>query len=206
MFVYGLTGGIGSGKSTIAEMFGSSGIPSFDADQIGRQLTDEGTRLTKEVLEQFPDCADSPDRIDRQKLAEHVFTDQHARLKLEAIMHPAIWKEFKKRKANLPAPQPPACLIEGAVILESQSAVWQQAMLAGLIVVTAPESIRIKRICNRDGIDENQAKKRMKSQLPQHEKILKATHLIDNANDLAATRRQVESVRSLLIQECGGQA
>ncbi|MBW1871765.1 MAG: dephospho-CoA kinase, partial [Deltaproteobacteria bacterium] len=81
-----------------------------------------------------------------------------------------------------------------------------QASLAGLIVVTAPQSIRIKRICDRDGIDENQAKKRMTNQLPQHEKILKATHLIDNANDLTAAQRQVESVRSLLIQECGGQA
>jgi len=206
MFIYGLTGGIGSGKSTIAEMFHKSGIPSFDADELGKQLLAEGSELTKEVLEHFPDCADCPDKIDRQKLAERVFTDRQARLQLEALMHPAIWEEFNRRLADLPDPKPLACLIEGAVILESRSAVWQQASLAGLIVVTAPQSIRIKRICDRDGIDENQAKKRMTNQLPQHEKILKATHLIDNANDLTAAQRQVESVRSLLIQECGGQA
>jgi dephospho-CoA kinase len=198
MLTYGLTGGIGTGKSTVARMFQELGIPVFDADDLGRRLLSEAG-LANEVLRCFPDCAEAPGRVDRQKLAERVFSDAEARRTLEDLLHPAIRDEFENQKHKLPRPGSPYCLIEGAVFLESRT----DFGLSGLIVVTAPERTRCSRLQKRDGTDESRVRRRISAQFPQYEKIQAATHVIDNAGGIEGTRRRVEEVADLLAAENG---
>jgi dephospho-CoA kinase len=206
MLTYGLTGGIGSGKSTVAAMFGEYGVPSFDADELGRQILAGDAAIGREVLGKYPDCTQSDGSIDRQKLGQIVFSDPAARSWLEDLLHPAIWSEFLTRQQRLPRPRPSACLIEGAVLLESRSRVWREAPFAGLIVVTAPTAVRIDRLRNRDGTNEEQIKARMAAQLPQHEKVLHANCVIDNGGNLDQTREQVRTAQTVLMREIGGHA
>ena len=198
MVTYGLTGGIGTGKSTVAAMFKERGVPVFDADDLGRQLLDTQD-LAARVLERFPGCGDSSGRVDRRKLAEEVFSREDSRLALEDLLHPAILEEFERQRAQIPRPHPAYCLLEGAVLLESRT----DFSLAGMIVVTAPVQTRLERLKKRDGSDEDQLRRRMQAQMPQHEKILAATHLIDNGDGLEETRRQVESLAARLAAENG---
>lgn len=199
MLTYGLTGGIGTGKSTVAAMFREQGVPVFDADDLGRQLL-ATTALAAQVLRRFPDCADSDGRVDRRKLADHVFNDEESRRALEDLLHPAILDEFEKQKSRVAPPQPAYCLLEGAVLLESRT----DFSLAGMIVVTAPLQTRLERLKQRDGNDEEQLRRRMAAQLPQDEKIRAATHLIDNGDGLEKTRDQVEALAARLAGENGG--
>lgn len=201
MLTYGLTGGIGTGKSTVAAMFRQRKVPVLDADDLGRQLL-SGGELAARVLRRFPDCAAAPGRVDRGKLAERVFSDGISRKHLEDMLHPAILNEFEKLKEQVPRPRPACCLIEGAVFLESRT----DFGLAGLIVVTAPLQTRLDRLEKRDGKDAGQLRRRISAQLPQHEKIQAATHVIDNAGGLESTRRRVEEVAALLQAENGGAA
>lgn len=198
MLTYGLTGGIGTGKSTVAAMFRERGVQVFDADDLGRQLL-SAEDLGAQVLKRFPDCGDPQGRVDRQKLADEVFSREESRRTLEDLLHPAIQNEFEKQKSQLARPRPAYCLIEGAVLLESRT----DFSLAGLIVVTAPMQTRLERLRERDGTDEAHLSQRMAAQLPQHEKILAATHLIDNAGGLEETRSQVETLAAMLATENG---
>jgi len=199
MLTYGLTGGIGTGKSTVAAMFREQGIPVFDADDLGRQLLST-TGLTARVLRRFPECAGSDGRIDRRKLADLVFGDEESRRALEDLLHPAILEEFERQKSRVGRPQPAYCLLEGAVLLESRT----DFSLAGLIVVTAPMQTRLERLKKRDENDEEQLRRRMAAQLPQDEKVAAATHLIDNGDGLEQTRAQVELLAARLAEENGG--
>lgn len=201
MLAYGLTGGIGTGKSTVAGMFKQRGIPVFDADELGRRLLSGGD-LAARVLRRFPDCAAAPGQVDRGKLAEVVFSDEESRRELEDVLHPAILDEFEKQKEQISPPRPAYCLIEGAVFLESRT----DFGLAGLIVVTAPMQTRLERLNKRNGTDAGRLRRRISAQLPQHEKIRAATHVIDNAGGLEDTRRRVEEVAALLEAENGGAA
>jgi dephospho-CoA kinase len=199
MLTYGLTGGIGTGKSTVAGMFKQQGIPVFDADDLGRRLLSSAGPAAR-VLKRFPDCANANGRVDRQKLAERVFSDEKSLKDLEDMLHPAILDEFNRQKSKLPRPHPAYCLIEGAVFLESRT----DFGLAGLIIVTAPMQTRLKRLQERDETNVGQLRRRISAQLPQHEMIRAATHVIDNAGDLEDTRRRVKAVATLLAMENGG--
>jgi dephospho-CoA kinase len=198
MLTYGLTGGIGTGKSTVAAMFRERGIPVFDADELGRQLLATKS-LAKQVLERFPGCGNTQGGVDRQKLAEEVFSQKDSRRELEDLLHPAILNEFKKQRAEIARPLPAYCLLEGAVLLESRT----DFALAGMIVVTAPVKTRLERLQLRDGAGEEQLRRRMEAQLPQHQKILASTHLIDNGDGLEETRAQVETLAAGLAAENG---
>jgi len=206
MLTYGLTGGIGSGKSTVADILARLGIPSFDADELGRDLLSTKSRLCRKVADRYPECTTDDGGIDRSKLADKVFSSRAEREWLEDLLHPAIWKAFASKRSEMTRPRPPACLLEGAVILESHSREWQKARLAGLIVVSAPLSVRIARLRARDGLDEERIRSRLESQMEQCDKILGATHLIDNGGDLESTREQTRSIGSQIFSECGGRS
>jgi len=199
MLTYGLTGGIGTGKSTVAAMFREQGVPVFDADDLGRQLLATGS-VAQRVLKLFPGCTDSHGGVDRRKLAEEVFSRDESRLALEDLLHPAILEEFEKQKRQVSRPELSYCLLEGAVLLESRT----DFSLAGLIVVTAPLQTRLERLKQRDGSDEEHLRRRMAAQLPQDQKVLAATYLIDNGDGLDETRSQVEVLVARLAEENGG--
>jgi dephospho-CoA kinase len=198
VFPIGLTGGIGAGKSTIAGMFQTLGVPFFDADLLGRVLIAEGTAGARAIRSRFPSCATAGEGVDRARLSELVFADPAARQWLEALLHPAIRDEFLARASALPR-RFPFCLLEGAVLLESQC----EFGLAGLIVVFAPLRSRRLRVALRGGLPLEQIEARLGSQWPQHLKMLRAHHLIDNGGDLDHARAQVQSTFGALCREFG---
>jgi dephospho-CoA kinase len=200
MLCYGLTGGIGSGKSTVRAMFAERGAATFDADGIGRELLAGSAPLLERVKARFPGCVDQTG-LDRKRLAAIVFSDAEARRWLEDELHPAILAEFLRRREALAQPHPAVCLLEGALLMESRT----PFPLAGLIVVWAPWQSRLERLALRDGFDRTQAEARLQAQLSQAEKMARATFLIDNGGTLQNTRQQVLQVWDQLSREARGE-
>jgi dephospho-CoA kinase len=198
MLIYGITGGIGSGKSTVAGLIEQQGFLVFNADAIGRELLGKRSALTKKVLRNFPTVALKDGAIDRRKLGELVFADSRARETLEGLTHPAIWREFLTRIEALESP-PVVCFLEAALLADCEVPV----PLAGLLLVTAPLPVRIRRVRKRDGISREQALARVRAQSSDEQKMLKATHVIDNGRSPADTKHQVEEVLRLIALEGG---
>ncbi len=206
MLIYGLTGGIGSGKSTVAKMFEDTGIPIYDTDEIGKKLTQPGRALTRKIINHFPGCQTNDETndknqiksIDRKKLAELVFLNPVERQWLEDLLHPAICSQLAEETKNNQSGSF-ACIAEGAVFLESN----YEFPVSGMVVVHCPLNIRMERVRKRDKLDTKQIEQRLLAQLPQHQKILKATHLVNNGGSLQATRVQVQIVTNQLNREYG---
>jgi dephospho-CoA kinase len=201
MLTYGLTGGIGSGKSTVARLFEQAGVVTHDADAIGRDLLGSDSPEARAVARRYSDSLAADGSIDRSRVAARVFSDAAELHWLEALMHPAIQREFQSRISRGPGSRPAFVLLEGAVLLESHI----RFALDGLLVVTAPVEIRRARIAKRDGSTQDQIDARMRAQLPEHAKITKATHLIDNSATLDHARRQVRCALDQIGQEQGRQ-
>jgi dephospho-CoA kinase len=189
MRVYGLTGGIGSGKSTVAAMLRELGAPVIDADALAREVVAPGTDGLAEVARAFgPEVLDASGALDRKKLGAIVFADPAARQRLEGITHPRIAAESARRLAALAAAGEHVAFYEAALLVEKGT----HAGLAGLVVVSAPEDAQVARVRARDGATEAEARARLAAQLPLAQKLAAATHVIDNGGDRDATRAQVE--------------
>jgi dephospho-CoA kinase len=201
MLIYGLTGGIGSGKSTVAAMFQKQGFLVFDTDLTGKKLLEPGTETTDHILKRFPKCRldSNKSKIDRKKLATIVFNDPSQRAWLEEIMHPRIWNKLEQEIEEIPSPRPPACLVEGAVFLESQT----DFNLAGMLVVKCPLAQRKTRVQRRDNFSPEQIDARFMAQLPENIKISHATHVIDNGGSLEQTQIQVDQISKQIATEYG---
>jgi dephospho-CoA kinase len=200
MLIYGITGGIGSGKSTVATLLQQQDFLVFNLDVIGRELLGKKSALTEKVLGRFPAVALPDGSIDRRQLGELVFADSQALRKLEGLMHPAIWRELLARIEALES-KPAVCFLEAALLADHDVPV----RLVGLLVVTAPLSVRIRRVCKRDGITREQALARVRAQSSDEHKMLHATHVIDNGRSQADTKRQVEEILRLIALEVGRQ-
>jgi dephospho-CoA kinase len=192
--VFGLTGGIGTGKSTVARLFAARGVPVVDADALARQVVAPGTVGNAEVAAAWPQTIGADGAIDRKRLAAIVFADPAARARLEAITHPLIQQASAARLTDLAGEGHTLALYEAALLVESGR--WQD--FDGLIVVTASPETQIARAVARGGITREEAEARVRAQLPTAEKLRVATHVIDNDGDLAATERQVDELLAQL--------
>lgn len=180
--VFGLTGGLASGKSAVAKMFRDRKIPVIDADQLAREVVEKGSEGLAEVVKVFGDEVLLPDgSLDRAKVAERVFKDPQKRRALNAIVHPRIAALSAQRIAELSARGEPLACYEAALLVENGLA----DAFRPLVVVGAPESLQIARIVKRDGATEAEARARIASQKPLAEKIAVADVVIDNAGTLA---------------------
>jgi dephospho-CoA kinase len=188
----GLTGNIGSGKSTVARLFGARGVPVIDADALTRELQQPGQPAHAEIAATWPDAIGPDGRLDRRRLADIVFggPDPTARKRLEAIMHPRIQTLSRARADAFAAAGHPLIIYEASLLIES----GRDRELDGLIVVTASPATRMARVVARDGVREEDVRARMRAQLPQEEKVRVATHVIDNDGDLSATEAQVDRI------------
>jgi dephospho-CoA kinase len=186
----GLTGNIGSGKSTVAQMFAARGIPVIDADGLARELQAPGQPAHAEIAAAWPEVVGADGRLDRRRLSNIVFADSKALKRLEAIMHPRIQTLSRARADAFAEAGHGLVLYEASLLVES----GRDKELDGLIVVTASPAIRIARVVARDGVREADVRARMRAQLPQEDKVRLATHVIDNDGDLAATEAQVDQV------------
>jgi dephospho-CoA kinase len=188
--VVGLTGGIGTGKSTVARLFAARGVPVVDADALAREVVAPGTIGNAEVAAAWPQVIGPDGAIDRKRLGDIVFADPAARARLERITHPLIQQASAARLTDLAGEGHPLALYEAALLVESGR--WRD--FDGLIVVTASPETQVARAVARGGITREDAEARIKAQLPTNEKVKVATYTIDNDGELAHTERQVERV------------
>jgi dephospho-CoA kinase len=190
MRVFGLTGNIGTGKSTVASLFAEKGVPVIDADLVARDVVARGSEGLREIEGRFPGVLAPDGSLDRKALAARVFADAQERLALNAILHPRIGQEVKNRLDRLAAKGSDLALYEAALIVEN----GLEHGLDGLIVVTAPIAEQLRRLLLRDGLSEQAARERIAAQLPQSEKVAKADFVIENAGPPELLRAQVSRV------------
>jgi len=188
MLRIGLTGGIGSGKSTIAALFATYGIPVIDADVIAHQLTLPGTSATAQILRAFgPDIADVNGTIDRQRLAQRIFSNHEERKRLEAILHPLIRAEMQHQQEALDAPY---CLLVIPLLFEA----GQQDYVDRVLVADIDEKTQISRVSERDGRSEKEIRAILSSQAGRAQRLGMADDCINNSGDFSELRAQVEAL------------
>lgn len=186
--VLGLTGGIGSGKSTVARLIAELGVPVLDADQLAREVVEPGRPALAEVAAAWPQAIGPDGRVDRKRLADIIFADAAQRVRLEAITHPRIQVLADERLAGLAAKGHALAVYEASLLVES----GRYKDFDGLVVVTASPETQLERILARGDLTEAEAQARIDAQLPLLAKVRVATHLIDNDGELEATKEQVE--------------
>ncbi len=190
MLLVGLTGGIGAGKSTVAELLAARGAVIIDADQVARAVVEPGQPALKKLVERFGESILDPDgRLERGALAKLVFGDDEARRDLEAITHPAINDEFSRRVVE--APSDAIVVLDVPLLAESEQA--RKRPYQTVIVVEAPRNVRLERLEAR-GVDRADAEARMAAQAGDEERRKIATHVVDNARDRADLERQIDEV------------
>jgi dephospho-CoA kinase len=173
MFKVGLTGGIGSGKSTVARVFEVLRIPVFHADEEGKRLLNEDPSARKAVTDAFGVVMYPNGRLDRKALASVVFSDPAALQKLNAIVHPLVRERFHVWCAEQRSPY---VVMEAAILAETGGA----RSMDHLLVVNAPEDVRIHRVMERDKATEAEVKSRMRSQTDDAERNALADTIILN--------------------------
>lgn len=195
MLVVGLTGGIATGKSTVAAMFAARGAAIVDADRITHALQEPGQPCYQRIVEAFgTEILDGEGRIDRRRLGARVFADPGARRRLEAIMHPAIREACENEIRAAEASGRPVCIVDAALILEA----GQQERFHRIVLVSAPEAVQVERLVQSRGLTEGEARQRLQSQWTTTAKAALADFVIDNGGDLADTEGQVARVYAVL--------
>ncbi len=194
MRVYGLTGNIGSGKSTVARMLEARGVPVVDADRVARDVVEPGQPALREIAERFPGVLQPDGTLDRKALAARVFADFNERVALEHIVHPRIAEEVAARMGSLAGAGHPCAVYEAALIVENRL----DESLDGLIVVTAPQELQIDRLRERDGMSEEEARARLAAQLPNEDKVRRARFVVENTGSEAELEEQVERIAQAL--------
>ncbi|WP_421195425.1 dephospho-CoA kinase [Aeromonas jandaei] len=176
MYVVAITGGIGSGKTTVANQFAELGIDVVDADVIAREVVESGTPALAAITDHFgPDVITPDGQLDRRRLRERVFSDPSAKAWLNALLHPLIRSEMQRQCA---AARSPYSLLVVPLLVENK--------LTGLanrvLVVDVDEATQIERTCRRDGVTAEQAKAIIAAQASRSERLAAADDVIENAN------------------------
>lgn len=198
--VFGLTGGIGSGKSSVAARFRERGLPVVDADQLAREAVAKGSPGLARIVDAFGNrVLDADGNLDRKGMAEIVFADPEARRALEGITHPAVRELSVQRMAELSERGEPLACYEVPLLVES----GLTEALRPLVVVTAPEATQVERAAARDDATEEQVRARIRAQLPLADKVKLADHVIDNSGTREATRQQADRVLDAICSELG---
>ncbi|HSK97593.1 MAG TPA: dephospho-CoA kinase [Euzebyales bacterium] len=194
MFLIGLTGGIASGKSTVADRFVHHGAELIDADTIAREVTQPGTETYREIVEHFGrGVLDEDGFIDRQALGAIVFADPAQRAVLNELTHPPILAEIADRLELLVA-------FDGCVVLDVPLLVETDVdrRYDAIVVVAAPEHVQVERLVKLRGMSELQAKQRVAAQAPLEAKLARATHVIWNDDGLRQLRERADEVAERL--------
>ncbi len=189
MFTVGLTGGIGSGKSTVAECFAAQGVPVIDTDVIARQLTAPGSEALDAIRTAFGETVMQSDgTLDRDALRRRVFADAAARHQLEAILHPRIRQVVEQALAALAAPY---ALIVIPLLVETGG---YRDRLSRVLVVDCPEELQIARVMARSGLAEDEVKPILAAQTGRAERLAVADDVIMNTASPEVLRSQVATL------------
>ncbi|HKQ70431.1 MAG TPA: dephospho-CoA kinase [Polyangiaceae bacterium] len=189
--LFGLTGGLASGKSSVARRFRERGVSVIDADEVAREVVTLGSEGLGEVARHFGARVLAADgSLDRKVLGAIVFADPSARRDLEAITHPRIARATQERADALAKRGDVLACYEAALLIERGIA----DAFRPLVVVAADEALQIARAMARDGIDEREARARLAAQLPLSDKAAVADYVIRNDGDQAALSREADRV------------
>lgn len=195
MIIVGLTGNVGTGKSTVANLFKDLGAYVIDWDELARKATRPQSRAWKEIAEYFgKGILNDNLAINRQKLADIAFSDQEKLAKLNQIIHPKVFEEDERITNEIKNDDPDALIIKDIPLLFELT---HPISVDKIIVVSASEQTRLRRLEER-GMSRKDTRNRMKSQLPLEEKIKSADFVINNDGTPEETKRQVEEIYSSL--------
>lgn len=194
----GMTGGIGSGKNKVAEMFNQLGFYTIDSDVSSRKVMEKGEHAYEKIVSVFGEnILDEQSNILRKKLGDIVFNNKEKLKMLENIVHPAIYEYEKKERSKIYGINDKAVVItHAALIIESKSIDKYDA----LIVISCPDDVQIKRIMQRDNFSEEKARNIVSHQMPNEERLKYADFIIDNSSTLDDLYNEVKRVHNLIMQ------
>lgn len=188
----GLTGGIASGKSVVADMLEELGARTIDFDVLARHVVAPGEPAWQDIVEHFgPGVLDQDRSIDRRRLGEIVFADDAERAVLERLTHPRIREEFVREVRTITDRDPESVIVAVVPLLVEGGL---QSHFDHVVVVFAPDEVQLDRLMRRDGLSRDAAGARLAAQLPIQEKLSTADTVIDNSGSLEHTRHQVEEL------------
>lgn len=195
MLIVGLTGGIGCGKSVAAEIFARLGATVIDTDQIARQLTALGQPALTAIREQFgADCFLPDGNLDRALLRHLVFSDTAAKKLLEALLHPLIKDEVRRRLMTV---QTPYAIVAVPLLLETGA---YRGLVQRVLVVDCGEEQQVERVMERSGLSGEEVRAIMACQISRAERLRLADDIIDNHGDRSALQQQVETLHRIYLQ------
>jgi len=199
MAVVGLTGGIGSGKSTVARLFGALGVHWVDADDVAREVVEPGTPALEKIAEHFGQEILLPDgSLDRAALRRIVFDAPEERTWLEGLLHPVIREELMRqlRPVNYSLPY---VLLVSPLLLETD----QHELVEKVVVVDVPVDVQIQRTIARDTNDREQVERIIAAQMPREQRLRKADDVVDNNLAIMDVERQVEQLHQTFLATFG---
>lgn len=200
MRVIGLTGGIASGKSTVAHILERLGVPVIDADRLSREVVEPGTPALAAIVAEFgADLLDQGGRLDRARLGSIVFGDPAARRRLERITHPAIGARADELLATYRHAGEPVVVYMAPLLIEAGRA----GLVDEIWVVYVDRETQTERLCQRDGLGPQEAGQRIDSQMPMEEKAARGRLVIDNRGTPAELERQVMEIWEREIRRVG---
>jgi dephospho-CoA kinase len=188
----GLTGGIASGKSTVADELARRGALVIDADRLAREVVEPGTPELAKVAERFPEAV-VDGRLDRAKLAAIVFVNPQARRDLERIIHPAV----RKRAAELEQSAPPRSVVVHVIPLLVETG--QESDFDLCLVVDVDHETQLSRLLARDGMTRAEAETRIGAQATREQRLAAADVVIDNSGSVTQLREQIDDLWSVLL-------
>jgi len=197
MDVYGLTGGIGAGKTAVAELLQEYGIPVVSADELSRMVVAKGSEGLAQVVEAFGDAILDPHgELDRRAMARVVFADPDKRRRLEEILHPLIRERYETVLDAIEKSGHPSAVYEVPLLFEKNL----QGDMTAVILVTASDVTRVRRVRVRDGATEHDVRARMAAQMDEDEKRRRADYVLFNEGSLDDLRREVELLLSRFMK------
>jgi dephospho-CoA kinase len=192
--VVGLTGGIGSGKSTVADLFTELGVPVIDADRLARELVSPGQPAFNEIIAQFGNACLQPDgTLDRAWLQQQIFSDPPSKQQLEAILHPKIRQRMQELIAAIRAPY---CVAVIPLLLETR----QTDLVDRIVVVDLPEKEQLKRVAARDSLPQHVILDIMSTQADRETRLAAADDIIDNDTDTAALGKRIQELHMQFME------
>ncbi len=194
----GLTGGIATGKSVVADMLAELGAHVIDFDVLARRVVEPGEPAWQDIVDHFgPEVLNYDRSIDRRRLGKIVFADHSERAVLERLTHPRIRQEFVREVRAFNAREPDRIVVAVVPLLVEGGL---ESRFDHVVVVFATEEQQIERLMRRDGLDRDAARARLDAQLPIEEKVPNADTVIDNSGSLEDTRHQVEELWARLCR------